>query len=330
MAVYTVLDRENIEHFIEPFGIGPLIDFEGVAAGIENTNYFVSTDPSDFPNELQTEPTRHFVLTLFEAIDTQELDFFVALTTLLNLHGLPVPCPLTDANGAAIQSLQGKPALLIPKLGGEHPDQPSQEQCQAIGQALGNVHKVCVESGLQHSSSRGFGWLENCAADLRPQLVGVEQTLLDEIPRFLQQVAKHPDLPQAVIHGDLFRDNTLFEGNTLIGLIDFNSAGSGYLMYDLAVIINDWCSKTDGSLNQQLTATLVAAYQQVRPFSNDEALLWNDFLRIAATRFWISRLTMQLQPQASHRPGGLVELKDPQQYKNILLQRIHNPQPLHK
>ena len=343
MAVYTVLERQEIEDFIRPFGIGPLIDFEGVAAGIENTNYFVSADQSDFPSELRTAPTRHYVLTIFEAVDEQDLAFFIQLTTLLNLRGLPVPCPLQDADGAAMQRIQGKPALLTPKLEGEHPCQPNPEQCRSLGETLAKVHQACIESGLQHPSIRSLQWLDNCAADLNhyldnatpgpaaldPDLLcDADRELLDEIPRFQQWVANHPKLPKAVIHGDLFRDNTLFDEDRLTGLIDFNSAGSGYLMYDLAVVVNDWCSQADGSLNQALAKALLGAYQQIRPFNDEEKPLWNDFLRIAAARFWISRLHVQLQPQASHRPGGLVELKDPQEYKNILLQRIHSPQVL--
>ena len=340
MAVYTVLERQQVEDFIQPFGIGPLISFEGVAAGIENTNYFVSTDQSDFPSELHTEPTRHYVLTIFEAADEQDLAFFVQITTLLNRQGLPVPCPLQDADGIAMQQLQGKPALLIPKLAGEHPVEPSAEQCRSLGETLAKVHNSCVESGLQHPSIRSLKWLEACTADLNryldskpgtlePDLLcDADRKLLDEIPRFQQRVAKHPNLPRAVIHGDLFRDNALFTGDQLTGLIDFNSAGSGYLMYDLAVAANDWCSQADGSLNQPLADALLGAYQQVRPFSEDERKLWNDFLRIAAARFWVSRLHIQLQPKAAHRLGGLVEVKDPQQYKNILLQRIHRPQSL--
>ena len=136
MAVYTVIDRDELETFIAPFGIGPLIDYEGVAAGIENTNYFLSTDQSDFASELHTEPTREFVLTIFESIEVDELRFYVELTTLLSLRGLPVPCPYKDADGIAIHQLHGKPAILIPKFAGQHPIKPTQQQCLAIGETL--------------------------------------------------------------------------------------------------------------------------------------------------------------------------------------------------
>lgn len=328
MAVYTVLDRDDVVSFIEPFGVGPLVSFEGVAAGIENTNYFVTTDQSDFPSEQQTEPSRHFVLTIFEYVDSKELAFFVELTSLLNQRGLPVPCPLTDADGHAMQSLHSKPALLIPKLEGEHPQQATIEQCHEIGLALAHVHQACLDAELQHQSGRGLGWLAQCAEQIKTLLDSADQELLEEIPRFLELVKDQQDLPQSIIHGDLFRDNALFNGNTISGIIDFNNAGSGFLALDLAITVNDWCSEPDGSIHSPLSEALLAGYEQIRPLTQGERRLWNDFLRIAAARFWLSRLYSQLLPESSHRPGGLVELKDPQQYKNILLHRIHSPQLL--
>lgn len=325
MAVYTVLDRADVETFIKPFGIGPLIDFQGVAEGIENTNYFITTDQSDLPSETQTQPEGHFVLTIFEAIPAAELGFYIDLTSLLNVKGLPVPCPLKNADGQALQMLQDKPALLLPRISGSHPDTPSVEQCQAVARTLAGIHAVCLQSTLNHESGRNLDWLHRIATQLTPRLSADDQSLLEELPRFQQQTLHHPDLPRHIIHSDLFRDNVLFKGDELTAIIDFNSAGNGYLLFDLAVVVNDWCSTADGSLDLPLAQATLAAYQQVRPLTNDEKSLWNDFLRIAASRFWLSRLEVQLKLESHHRSSGLVDHKDPQQYKTILLHRINHP-----
>lgn len=325
MAVYTVIDRDDVEAFIEPFGIGPLIDYEGVAAGIENSNYFLSTDQSNHPSELRTEPVRHYVLTIFETASVEELEFFVELTTFLSLKGLPVPCPCKDADGVAIQRLQCKPALLVEKMPGQHPDNPSPRQCQTMGKTLAEVHLACLSADFKHRGSRSLDWLQQQADAMSPQLEKTDRELLDEIPRLIQQCKDHPDLPRAVIHGDLFRDNTLFQNDDLTGLIDFNSAGEGFLMYDLAVVINDWCSQPSGELDQELVSAMLTAYQQVRPFTADEKTLWPDFLSLAAARFWVSRLAVQLSAEPNQLPGGLVEHKDPHVYKTLLLQRLHDP-----
>jgi homoserine kinase type II len=325
MAVYTALTRDDVEQFIRPFGIGPLIDFEGVAAGIENTNYFVDTDLSDLPNEFSTEITGHYVLTIFEQLNNQSLAFYVELTTQLNLRGHPVPCPLQDADGLAIKSIQGKPALLIPKIIGQHPTTPNETQCQAIGQAIGAIHNATLASKLTHQSNRNRQWLQQCADEITSLLPPDEQPLLNELARFEQQIAAVSNkMPQGIIHGDLFRDNAIFSGDQLLAIIDFNSAGSDYLLMDLAVIANDWCSEPNGSLNTERLNALIRGYQLERLISAHEKQCWNDFLRAAAYRFWLSRRFDQLQ--STKQPSSvLAEPKDPLQYKQILLQRIQSP-----
>lgn len=326
MAVYTVLERADIEALIQPFGIGPLIDFEGVAAGIENTNYFFRTDQSEMPSELQTQPIQAYSLTLYESASLVELKFFIALTTTLNQQKLPVPCPLKDVDGEAIQLFQQKPVLIVPWARGSHPHKPTLAQCQQMATTLAHIHQACLSLQIQHDSSHNLNWAEQCAQRLKTVLNSDDVALLNELPRFKQRCQSHPDLATAIIHGDLFRDKALFDGDELTGIIDFNNAGTGHLMFDLAVLVNDWCSTADGELDPALYHAVVTAYQQQRPLSADEQKLWPDFLRVAAARFWISRLFNKHFPDKGRdRPGSLVELKNPDEYRKILLARIQHP-----
>lgn len=326
MAVYTVLERADIEALIQPFGIGPLVDFEGVAAGIENTNYFIRTDQSEFPSEFRTQPIQAYALTLYESASKVELKFFIALTTALNQRNLPVPCPLKDVDGTAMQLFQQKPVLITPWASGSHPNKPTLAQCQQIAVTLARIHQACLSLNIQHDSSHNLSWVEQCAQRLKAVLNDDDLALLNELPRFKQRCQSHPDLPKAIIHGDLFRDKVLFEGDDLTAIIDFNNAGTGQLMFDLAVLVNDWCSTADGQLDPALYHAVITAYQQQRPLTGDEQLLWPDFLRLAAARFWISRLYSQHFPDMNRdRPGSLVELKDPDEYRKILLARIQHP-----
>ncbi len=325
MAVYTVLERQNIIAFIAPFGIGPLIDYEGVAAGTDNTNYFIRTDQSALSSEARTEPFRTFVLTLFENISAGELVFYSDLSTALNhypLYPLPIPCPLTDADGKSLHWIAAKPALLVPKVNGKHPEQPSLAQCASIGQTMAHMHQCCLDLKLTHCGPRSPQWLQALAQTLHPTLPTEEQTLLAIIPPFFAKVASYPDLPQAVIHSDLFRDNVLFEGDQLKGIIDFNHAGSDYLLMDLAITVNDWCSDAQGHLIPALRDKLVSAYSEVRPLSTNEQKLWHDFLCVAAARFWASRLATKQQDLLNVEPGRLGEYKDPNVYKTMLLCRL--------
>ena len=323
MAVYTVLEREEIENYIAPFGIGPLVSYEGIAEGIENTNYFITTDQSEFGSEFQSQPIQHFALTVFESQPKEELQFYAKLTSLLNLRGLPVPGPVRDTEGETVKLLQGKPALLFPKIAGEHCEYPNDEQCQEMGATLANIHKACMDANFNHQGPRNMAWLIAAVEKLMPLVEQDDQDLLQqEINHFKKLQSRNLDLPQTVIHGDLFRDNVLFVGGRLSGIIDFFSASNGYLLHDLAVVANDWCSKRDGCLNSKKCDALLAGYEKNRPLNADEKSAWQDFLRVAALRFWVTRLLIQLKPAEQHRPGELWDIKDPQEYKNILLQRI--------
>ena len=65
MSVYTSVGRDELAAWLQPLGLGELIDHAGIAAGMQNSNYFVTTAQG------------RFVLTLFERIETEALDFYL-------------------------------------------------------------------------------------------------------------------------------------------------------------------------------------------------------------------------------------------------------------
>ena len=288
MAVYTVLEREQIEELVKPYGIGPLVDFQGVSEGIENTSYFLTTDHSQLANEDLTDPIQHYVLTLFEELTPHELPFYVELTTALNQAELPIPCPLTDYNGQAIQRIANKPALLFPKIAGRHPGSVSPQQCKTLGQTLAHMHLVTQDLPLHHAGNRDIEWLKNTAAKVSTVVDPKEQTIIkEEMDNYISLIEQQPKLSEGIVHNDLFRDNTLFEGDSLTAVIDFYNASSGYLLLDVAIVVNDWCSEADGSLDMELCQALLDAYASIRPFSEQEKTHWNTFLRICALPFLV-------------------------------------------
>lgn len=323
MAVYTTLDRDTIEHLIASFNIGILLNYEGVTAGTDNTNYFITTDQSACVGEAHTQSLQSFVLTVFEHIDPKALASYVRLTTELNRYQLPVPCPLTDPDGCAIQSVEGKPALLVPKIRGRHPTEPSLSQCATIGTTMAQMHLCCQQLNLTLAGPRSVDWLQSCSKTVRPTLNDADQSLLNVIPRFFARTAQYPTLPQAMIHNDLFRDNALFDGEQLLGIIDFYHASYSYLLTDLAITVNDWCSDPSGRLKPEFSQMLVSAYNQFRPLSKDEKALWNDFLSMTAARFWVSRLAAKQHNPIAHEHGELGEHKDPNEYKAMLIHRLN-------
>jgi homoserine kinase type II len=316
MAVYTVLGLQEIQALVAPLQIGQLLSAKGIAEGVENSNYMLAAKRDGNIDE--------YVLTIAESQSHADIVFIVELTTTLARQGLPVPAPLLGRDGTAILQVQGKPAVLVPKIAGEHPLQPNIDQCREIGRALGRFHQVTLAAGLRHQSLRSLDWVRATAHALSKKLPLAERTFLDaELAGLNRFVVTYSKLPQAIIHGDLFRDNTLFQGDRLGAIIDFFSAGTGFLMFDLAVVVNDWCAAPDGSLDPARTLALLREYNAERSPSDAEMAAWPEFLRIAALRFWVSRMAEALS--RSSREEILGVQKDPQQYRNILSLRTKSP-----
>jgi homoserine kinase type II len=306
MSVFTPLTRPQLETFLEPYGLGHLRDFQGIAAGTENSNFFISLEQGEY------------VLTLVERGPVQDLPFFVQLLDVLHDAQLPVPYALPTRDGVALRELAGKPALLQPRLAGKHISQPNSQHCAQVGDLLGHIHSATRTNIIERKTDRGLDWMLEEGAHLRGQLSARAASLLDEA---LTEISRHKAqilaLPRANLHGDLFRDNVLFEGTHLTGVIDFYNACSGPMLYDLAITVNDWCSHNDGGLDAPRARALLGAYAQFRPFTPAEAELWPVLLRVACVRFWISRLI------ATQAFAGLdVLIHDPAEFEQRLEQRL--------
>lgn len=305
MSVFTPLSRPELEAFVAPYGLGLLRDFQGISAGSENSNFFVSLEQGEF------------VLTLVERGPVGDLPFFIELLDTLHDAGLPVPYALRTTEGEALRTLAGKPALLQPRLSGKHVEQPNAHHCAEVGTLLANLHNATRGKVLERRSDRGLDWMRREGVPLLSKLGAADQTLMAEA---LKDVETHNkaifDLPRANLHADLFRDNVLFDGTTLAGLIDFYNACSGPMLYDVAIAVNDWCSNASGELDGPRARALLGAYAALRPFSPKEAQLWPVMLRVACLRFWISRLIA-----AESFAGQDVLIHNPDEFRHRLAQR---------
>ena len=313
MSVFTPLERPVLEDFLAPYGLGRLRDFRGIAEGSENSNFFVSLEQGEF------------VLTLVERGPVQEMPFFIELLDVLHEADLPVPYALRTKDGEALRQLEGKPALLQPRLAGRHERSPNNHHCQEVGDLLARLHLATRERIIERPSDRGLSWMLHEGEAMQSHLSGAAATLLgDALEEIARLLAEQPALPRANLHADLFRDNVLFDGPHLAGVIDFYNASSGWMLYDLAITVNDWCSNDDGSLDGPRARALLAAYATKRPFTALEAELWPELLRVACVRFWLSRLIA-----AEAFAGQDVLIHDPSEFERRLAQRqavaIHLP-----
>jgi homoserine kinase type II len=282
-----------------------LLELQGIASGIENTNYFVTTSNG------------RFVLTLFEKLKAHELPFYLNLMAHLARHGIPCPSPVANRDNNFLGTLNGKPACIVSRLSGKSQMQPEATHCAAVGAMLGQMHVAGQGFSESMSNPRGAAWRAEAAARVRPFLNAQDAALLQGEVDFH---AAHTlaSLPQGIVHADLFRDNVLFDGERVGGLIDFYFACNDSLLYDVAITVNDWCMNADGKLDTARARALLDAYHAARPFTAQEGAMWPIALRVAALRFWISRLFDLHLP----RDGELINAHNPDQFKRILQQHI--------
>jgi homoserine kinase type II len=310
MAVFTRVSEADIAAWLSNYSLGTLIELQGIPAGIENTNYFVTTSNG------------RFVLTLFEKLTADDLPFFLNLMAHLARHGIPCPCPVADKKNRFLGSLHNKPACIVSRLSGKSVTQPSTAQCAAVGAMLGQMHSAGQSFGEQMHNPRGSAWRAEAAQKVLRFMPAQDAALLTSEVAFH---AEHPltGIPRGVIHADLFRDNVLMEGERVGGLIDFYFACTGNLLYDVAITVNDWCMTPDGRLDAKHTRAMLNAYHASRPLNAKEAEAWPIALRVAALRFWISRLYDLYLP----REGEIVHAHNPEQFKRILQNHISGGHP---
>jgi len=308
MSVYTTVVPAELEGFLRAYDLGTLVEYRGIHEGIENTNYFVTTTHGQY------------VLTLFESIGFEDLPYYLELMAFLSEHGVQSPHPLADRQGSYLRTFKAKPAALVQRLRGTAVTTPTIQQCRAIGAALGHLHVEGQAFTGRREHTRGPQWRQAMAERLLPQLSAEDAALLREEVNFQIHHYARAGLPWGVIHADLFRDNALFSGNELTGIIDFYYACNGVLLYDLAVTVNDWCIRPDGSLETSKVLAILSGYHEQRPLQESEHAVWPMLLRVAALRFWLSRLQDQFFPRA----GELTQIKDPSQFKRILREHVKN------
>lgn len=302
MSVFTALERDELEDYLAPYGLGRLVDFQGITEGTENSNFFVSLEKGEF------------VLTLVERGAHDELPLVIELLDVLHGANLAVPFALRTRDGDAMRRLAGKPALLQPRLSGRHVQWPNPHQCAEVGTWLARMHLATTDAPLDRPSDRGMDWMLEQGPSVALSLPESQLPLLRRtLAELEEQATRLRALPRANLHADLFRDNALFEGSHLTGVIDFYNACSGPMLYDLAISVNDWCSEPDGHLDPGRTEALLGAYSARRRFHPAEAELWPVMLRVACLRFWLSRLIA-----VEENRGRGVLIKDPEEFRRLL------------
>lgn len=320
MAVYTEVSFDEASSFLNQLKLGTLQSMEGCSGGIENTNYFVTTDQGAY------------VLTLFERLTAEQLPFYLRLMKHLAFHGIPAPDPAANADGDVLHTLNGKPASVVNRLRGKSELAPSAAHCALVGEMLARMHLMGRDFSMHQPNLRGLAWWNETTPVVLPFLTPEQTALLQSELAYQNHVATlstYSALPRGAIHADLFRDNVLFDVSddaqhrpVLSGFFDFYFAGVDAWVFDIAVCLNDWCiDLASGEQDTERTRAFLAAYGQVRPLTAQERELLPAMARAGALRFWISRLWDLHLP----REAAMLQAHDPGHFERVLRQRVRAP-----
>ena len=281
MAVYTEVSDQELAAFLSDYDIGRAVSFKGIAEGVENSNYFLLTDQGPH------------ILTLYEKrVALEDLPFFLGLMEHLARRDLACPTPIHGRDGEVLRTLCGRPAAVTSFLSGVWPLRPTPAHCGPLGEALARMHVAGLDYPLRRENALSVkGWralFNQCEANADEVIPGLAAELADELEIIAD--AWPSNLPEGVIHADLFPDNVFFEEEKLSGLIDFYFACNDFLVYDLAICLNAWCFEPDVSFNVTKARLLISGYQKVRPCSAAELDALPLLARGAALRFLLTRL----------------------------------------
>jgi len=313
MAVYTEVSFEEAFELLHSLDLGPLQSLRPCAGGIENTNYFAETNSGAY------------VLTLFERLSFEQLPFYLQLMKHLAERGIPVPNPSPDKSGQILHSLKGKPSAVVNKLRGASELAPSQAHCTQVGAMLARMHRAGQDFNVHQPNLRSLPWWNSTLPAILPHVTPEQRSLLLSELAYQNHIAATSDykaLPSGIVHGDLFRDNVMFEGGELTGFFDFYFAGCDKFLFDIGISLNDWCVDLQTCQHDAARAdAFLSAYHAVRPLTAHERKLLPAMARAGALRFWISRLWDFYLP----REASVLKAHDPTHFERVLRQRVLHP-----
>ncbi|NOQ17231.1 MAG: homoserine kinase [Methyloprofundus sp.] len=303
MAVYTSLTSEQINRFLKFYQLPALLHYQGISAGIENTNYLINTKEGDF------------ILTVYEHFSAQQAQCYLNLLQQLAALENYYPEPIKSVTDDVLLQVNNKSVALFKCLDGCSVEVASDAQIIAIAKALARLHLSSAQLEFSETNPKGLDWLQQSAKKVFTLLTYEDAQLLSE-ELLYQSRFNTQEFEQGVIHADLFKDNALFSGNCLTGFLDFYAACYDTFLLDIAIAVNDWCVDEQGVFKQEQYKIFVYTYQQIKPLVENELDALDGFLRRACLRFWLSRLEHKFNPKA----GEITLEKSPERFRDLLSQ----------
>lgn len=281
MAVYTKLAHQEVEQFLEQYNINNLKDYKGITEGVENTNYFINTLEQDY------------ILTIYEKrVDENDLPFFINLLSNLSENKFPCPKPIANKNNEKINKIKNKNAALVTFLNGQSKNKINSEECFEIGKITAQLHEITKKFNINRKNNLSIESWQNIFEKIVKQKIDLDESIIKKTKNYLNFLKdKWPkNLPQGIIHADLFPDNIFFTKNKVSGIIDFYFACNDFFAYEIAICINSICFDNNSTFNMTKAKNLIDGYSSIRTLSEEEKKFLPILSMGAAMRFFLTRL----------------------------------------
>ena len=281
MAVYTKLEHQEVRQFLEQYNINNFKDYKGITEGVENTNYLIKTSEQDY------------ILTIYEKrVDENDLPFFIKLLSYLSENKFPCPKPIANKNNEKINRIKNKNAALVTFLNGQSKNKITSEECFEIGKITAQLHEITKKFDINRKNNLSIENWESIFEKTIKQKIDLDESIIKKTKNYLNFLKdKWPkNLPQGIIHADLFPDNIFFTNNKVSGIIDFYFACNDFFAYEIAICINSLCFDNNSTFNMTKAKNLIDGYTYIRTLSEDEKKYLPILSMGAAMRFFLTRL----------------------------------------
>ena len=307
MSVYTNLSTKDVSLLLSKYSIGTLKSFQGISDGITNTNYFLNTSKGKY------------IITIFEDITEIKVKKYLKLMNFFSNNNMCCPEIMFTKSGSILSTVKSKPCSIMEKLSGKTINTTNVSLCKSIGTIIGNFHTAGSKYSSKISNSRDIKWVERNIAKIKNHISKEQLDILNYSSKIFRKIFEMK-LPNGMIHSDLFRDNVLARGDKVTGIIDYYYSFNGPLIYELAVIINDWCVNKDGAINLVKYNSFLNSYNLERELTTVEKKQINNAMIAASLRFYLSRLVDMIFPKV----GEITHIKDPSTFETIVKKRINS------
>ena len=304
MAVYTKLNKSEIEEIISLYKLKNLESFAPIEEGIENTNYVIIANK------------KKYILTIFEKrVKEQDLPFFCELISLLNKSGFKCPLPLLNLENNPISKFKRKKLTILTFISGKSKENLSNENCEDIGKEAAKLHLLTSNFKIHRKNALSIESWRNMFENIKDKCIKIHKDLPNLIEANLKDIEKNwpSNLPSGIIHADLFKDNIIFENNKVSGIIDFTFSCNDFYALEIAICFNALCFdgvKSNLSFNVTKAKKFIDGYSSIRKLSDQERNSIKILSQGAALRFLLTRVFDAINTVE----GALVKIKDPIEY----------------